>query len=77
MAVCQILRKGKTGKGIIWTTDARQRFEADFPGAWEYQARDDYRHHLSTLGITGCRVEMDRPAGETYEFFFQLQKRTS
>lgn len=27
--------------------------------------------------ITGCRVEMDRPTGETYEFLFPLLKRPS
>lgn len=45
--------------------------------AWGYQAQDDFRHHLSTPGKTGCRVEMDRPAGETYEFLFPLQNRLS
>lgn len=75
--VCRILKTGKAGKDIIWTKGARERFEADFPGAWGYQAQDDLRHHLSTPGKTGCRVEMDHPAGETYEFLFRLQNRLS
>lgn len=75
--VCRILQNGKPGRDIIWPTTSRQRFEADFPGAWPYEAQDELRRHLSRLTVSGCPVTMATPAGVTYEFMFDLKKRSS
>lgn len=76
-SVCQVLRTGKSGREIIWTHDASQRFEADFSGAWQYEAHDDLRRHLSLPMVTGCPITMVKPVGTTYEFMFVLKKRSS
>jgi hypothetical protein len=77
LAVCNVLRTGKSGREIIWTLDASQRFEAGFSGAWVYQAHDDFRRHLSLASVTGCPVTMAKPVGTTYEFMFDLKNRSS
>ena len=56
---------------------SRARFEAYFPGAWPYDAHDDLRRHLERPLVTGCPVTMEKPAGTTYEFMFDLRKRSS
>lgn len=76
-AVCLVLRNGKSGREIIWTKDARERFEADFSCTWQYEAHDDFRHHLSHPSVTGCPITMVKPVGTTYEFIFDLKKRNS
>lgn len=75
-AVCRVLRTGKSGREIVWTRDASQRFEADFSGAWHYEAHDDFRRHLSLSTATGCPISMAKPVGTTYEFIFVLKKRS-
>ena len=75
-AVCKVLQTGKVGREIVWTTDASLRYEADFIGAWAYEAHDDFRRHLSRPA-TGCPITMAKPTGTTYEFMFDLKKRNS
>lgn len=76
-AVCRVLQTGKSGREIIWTFDASQRYDADFVGAWPYEAHDDFRRHLSRPVVTGCPIIMSKPIGTTYEFMFDLKTRSS
>ena len=76
-AVCKILQTGKAGREIIWTADASRRYEADFIGAWSYEAHDDFRRHLSRPMVHGCPITMAKPIGTTYEFMSDLKKRHS
>ena len=74
-AVCAVLETEDTTNRIIqWTGDAGTRYETDFLGSWKYQAYAAMRAYLSSDSPMGCRAEMDRPAGETYEFFFDFNK---
>lgn len=76
-AVSKILQKGTVGREIVWTLDALSAFEADFLGAWPFQAHDDFRRHLSGVAVTGCPITMKTPAGTTYEFMFNLKSKNT
>ena len=70
MQVCAILATEDTGKAILWTRDAEQRYEAA-PGApWHFEVYQPLKDYLSQTFPTGCLVAMGNPPGETYEFFF-------
>jgi len=74
-AVCAVLEGEDTTNRIIqWTGDARTRFEGDFFNSWPYQVYPAMRNYLESGTPFGCQKEMDRPAGETYEFFFEFNK---
>jgi len=68
--VCAILQTEATGRLIEWTDDATKRFEASYLEAWPYEIYDAFRAYLGGPNPTGCAKTMDRPPGETYEFFF-------
>jgi hypothetical protein len=78
--VCAILKTEKDNL-IEWTQDARQRYEADFTyydhnlsppwqTAWRYEVYAPLQDFLGLDHVLGCLVIMQRPVGETYEFFF-------
>ncbi|NQT94695.1 MAG: hypothetical protein HQ559_18205 [Lentisphaerae bacterium] len=70
-AVCAVLETEDTTNRIIrWTGDARTRYEGDFFDSWPYQVYFAIRTYLESEAATGCQRNMDKPAGETYEFFF-------
>jgi len=72
-AVCTVLETEDTTNRIIqWTGDAGTRYENDFFGSWKYQAYAALRNYLESGTATGCAKKMDRPAGETYEFFLDF-----
>lgn len=74
-AVCAVLKTEDTTNRIIrWTSDARTRYESDFLGLWPYQVYAAMRRYLESDNATGCPKSMDHPTGETYEFFFELNK---
>jgi hypothetical protein len=54
---------------IQWTKDARQRYECS-PGAiWVFEAYAAFRAVLRQPTLGGCRVLMEKPSGESYEFY--------
>ncbi len=72
-AVCSVLETEDTTNRVIqWTGDARTRYGGDFIDSWPYQVYPAIRTYLESEDAVGCRVEMDRPAGDTYEFFFDF-----
>jgi hypothetical protein len=71
--VCAILATEKSGTLIEWTVDARNRYEADANSAWEYEVYEEFRAFLSSPQPLGCLVFMERPSGETYEFWFRFK----
>ena len=71
--VCAILATEETGKLILWTRDAEQRYAAT-PGApWHFEVYQPLIEFLSQGTPTGCLVSMADPPGETYEFFFMFK----
>jgi len=71
--VCAVLATEQTGILIEWTADARTRYEADSNFEWEFELYDAFKRFLSSPQPLGCLVAMAKPAGETYEFFFQFK----
>jgi hypothetical protein len=77
--VCAILET-EDGRLIEWTSDAERRYEADGTAAkmrggntdpvWRYEIYRPLRDFFASPNCTGCPVAMDRPPGETFEFFF-------
>jgi len=70
-AVCAALRRQR----VQFTHDARKRWQRSFPGSWRYDLDQALLSTLSATQVAGCPVTMERPAGETWEFFFELQGR--
>ena len=66
--VCAALKRGNNG--ARFTEDGRQRWENQFPDAFPYEVVDAFIRFLSASQALGCPVQMDHPAGETWEFFF-------
>jgi len=74
-AVGTVLETEDTTNRIIqWTADAGTRYECDFFGSWRYHVYAAMRKYLESGTATGCPRTMERPAGETYEFFFEFNK---
>jgi len=71
--VCAILETEATGKLIEWTDDATKRFEATYLEAWPYELYGALRSYLTGGNPMGCQKTMDRPIGETFEFFFTFK----
>jgi hypothetical protein len=72
-AVCAVLRRGDTGQTIRWTLDASQRFLASPDVLSQYEAYDALIEFLSQPVCMGCRVAMEKPSGETYEFLLPFR----
>ncbi len=70
-SVCAALRRGSNG--ARFTEDGRQRWENQFPDAFPYEVVDAFIRFLSAPQALGCPVQMDHPAGETWEFFFPFR----
>lgn len=74
--VCAVLKTGRTGHEIQWTIDAATRYEADSNFAFQNELYPILQNLFQgPPPPTGCLVVMDRPAGETYEFYFQFKNR--
>ncbi|WP_395734680.1 hypothetical protein [Prosthecobacter sp.] len=72
--VCAVLAKGTTGREIVWTLDAAQRYEASFISAFQNELYPIFRTLFQgPPAPKGCPVKMERPAGETFEFYFQFK----
>src|SRR6266446_1240395 len=71
--VCAILATEATGSLIQWTNDAIKRYEADSGFSWTYEAYQAFRNFLLGAHAHGCNVVMDKPVGETYEFYFPFK----
>jgi len=75
--VCAVLAKGSTGREIEWTFDAAQRYEASFISAFQNEIYSIFKTLFQgPPAPMGCPIKMERPAGETYEFYFQFKKKT-
>jgi len=82
--VCAILASESTGTLIEWTGDAESRYEAHAAAAkflandnepvWIHEVYQPFRDFLSSPHPVGCPVTMAKPAGETYEFYFQFKR---
>jgi|SRR5579859_791720 len=71
--VCAILATEATGILIEWTIDAEMRYQAT-PGAlWNYEVYQPFIDYLSSSSPTGCPATMDKPPGETHEFYFTFK----
>jgi len=53
-----------------WDPAGYGRFLIEYPSNWHYEAVEAIRAYLESDEPKGCRVQMNYPAGETYEFFF-------
>lgn len=69
--VCAALKRGSSG--ARFTEDGRQRWENQFPDAFRYEVDEALILFLSAPIVLGCPVSMDRPPGETWEFFFPFR----
>lgn len=67
--VCAILKSGDPRR-IEYTHSGLQRLQDDFPAADEYELEEAMRTALLLVTCTGCPVEMTKPVGVTWEFFF-------
>jgi len=78
LPVCAILATEDTNL-IQWTHDCRNRFDADFlfAEAWPYEVYRPLLGALSSPDASGCPVNMDHPAGTTWEFYFSFKNRRS
>jgi len=74
--VCAILKTEDT-QVIQWTADCRVRYEADFFPAWPYEVYEPLRAFLEGNRPLGCPKKMEKPPGETYEFYFQFRSTQS
>ena len=70
--VTGILRRG-TSREIQQTDDYFQKLQLDFPSVFESRVTAAFLQFLEGANPQGCPVEMDRPAGETWEFWFTLR----
>jgi hypothetical protein len=66
MAVIKVLKSGRWGK----TDDFYTAWQNDFPKAYKFELEQAFIQALSSPSLTGCHVTMDRPPGETWEFYF-------
>jgi len=71
--VCAMLETEATGNLIEWTDDATKRFEARYLESWPYELYDALRSYLMGGNPMACQKTMDRPVGETFEFFFTFK----
>jgi hypothetical protein len=76
--VCAILRTEDLNL-ITWTLDASQRYQADYTtiseAVWQYEVYTPLCGFLEVGRPIGCLIVMDRPPGETYEFFFLFRSK--
>ena len=61
---------------ISWTWPARQRWEADTLGAWEFEAYDALIEALETPNLAGNQTTSMPGQIATYEFLFTHNGRT-
>lgn len=71
--VCALLRRGDANRTIRWTQGAEEQFLATPSVFFNYEAYDALIEFLSQPVCMGCRVEMARPPGETYEFLMPFR----
>ena len=77
-AVCAILKTGRTDREILWTVDSKTRFQNDFNTAFQNEVYPALINHLQGPAVpTGCHVTMEKPPGETYEFYFRFKASTT
>lgn len=76
--VCAILKREDL-KLIVWTENAYLRYQADYTAlskpVWQYEIYVPLRGYLEVGRPTGCQIVMERPPGETYEFFFLFRSQ--
>jgi hypothetical protein len=70
--VAMILRKG-TSREIQRTADYSDKLDKSFPDVFESRVIVAFLEFLERGRPHGCPVTMDRPAGETWEFWFTLK----
>jgi hypothetical protein len=70
-AVCSAIRRGPSLTRL--TSDCHKKWQRDFPNSWRYDLDEAFLKALSAPVVFGCPVAMETPAGETWEFFFELQ----
>jgi hypothetical protein len=72
-AVCILLRRGDSNRTIRWTLGAEEQFLATPSVFFNYEAYNALIEFLSQPVCMGCRVEMETPPGETYEFLMPFR----
>ena len=73
-AVCAILKTGRTAKEILWPIGSTDAYEKDFLSPFPNEVYPSFLSYLQAPSIpTGCLVTMEKPPGETYEFYFQFK----
>ncbi|TVP79362.1 MAG: hypothetical protein EA353_06255 [Puniceicoccaceae bacterium] len=70
--VAGILRRG-TSSEIRRTADYSDKLDKSFPDVFESRVTAAFLQFLEGPNPQGCPVQMDRPAGETWEFWFTLK----
>ena len=70
--VAGILRRGTYGE-IQRKRSYSQKLERDFPDVFESRVTAAFLQFLEGSNPQGCPVQMDRPPGETWEFWFNLK----
>jgi hypothetical protein len=73
--VCTILATEATGTLIEWTRDAQVRYNADSNASWNFELYSALQTFLSEEHPSGCRITMQAPPGETYEFYFRFHQK--
>jgi hypothetical protein len=73
--VVNVLDTGATGREIRWTIDSAQDYESDFCYAFQNEVYPDIAAYLRGHQPRGCPKRMEKPPGETYEFFFTFKGR--
>ncbi len=72
-AVCAALKQGS--QTARFTEEGGQLWQSEFPDAFRYELDEAFIRALSSPTVVGCPVSMDRPPGDTWEFFFQFRNK--
>ena len=73
--VSATLETEATGTLIEWTKDAETRYKSDYNSAWNFELYEAFKTFFREEHPTGCRITMQAPPGETYEFYFPFQSK--
>jgi hypothetical protein len=69
--VCAALRSDKDWR-IRATADFSDKFYKSFQGSTQFDVEEAFLDYLEGPNPVGCPVQMDYPAGTTWDFFFQF-----
>ena len=73
--VAQVLKSGTMHREIRKTQDFSQKFQASFPSDTDDRVLSYFLIFLESRNPHGCPVNMNRPPGDTWEFWFTYKQQ--